>query len=142
MIDLKNEFILTLPSNDPTNTSGSNTNFRIHFDSSLVLEGQWVVSLLSIELTPTVLNQSIYVYTSAVDDQIIGSQYAPLLTKVPGKSSLSVGQVYRMAQPMEFKPVAKQNFSSLEIDLRTGTGTPASLNAAYPTTVSLLFKKV
>ncbi len=67
---------------------------------------------------------SIYVYSDIVEPQLVGDTMAPLLGIVPLKTTkCSNHQVFTFTSPI-YLPICKQQFSTIQIRLRTARGKP------------------
>lgn len=63
----------------------------------------------------------IYVYCDLVESMLVGDTKAPLL-RIVDKSEKTTGVAYRTFNPIQFVPVQKKSFDTIEVKLAIDTG--------------------
>jgi hypothetical protein len=134
-------FIITVPSNDPSNIGGSNQNFEVQMPYDLAVNGLWQVSGLQVDYQPTNANDPLYVYTNLIISQIVGNFSVPLLLNLPGVPVAGQATLYRQPEPQAWCQVSPQSVQSIQFTILDGLGNAAALGAS-PTIITLLFSRV
>lgn len=65
---------------------------------------------------------NLYVYSDLVFPQLVGDTYAPLLRVVPVQEKEYGDIVHQTFQTLQYIPVSKRNFDTIEIDIRNDSG--------------------
>lgn len=64
----------------PTNTE---SDFRVHLNNPLILNGPWKVALVECEMNSSLSNQeSVFLYSNICDDSIVNGYKKPLLRRI------------------------------------------------------------
>ncbi len=133
------DIFITLPSNDPSVSPPSNTDYTTILPQEITLNGTWVVALQSILYEPTSANEALYLYSSLVEPSVVGSQYVQLMQTIPGVSAIGP-TIYQQAEPLIFREVRFTSISEIEMELRDGNGIAPTLTGN--TIITLLFRRV
>ena len=105
------------------------------FDENNVIESKEAPNVVDI-------NQgfySLYVYTDILEQRIIGDTTAPLLRVVPVKGHQG-DLITKTYENIQYFPVQKKTFSTIEINIRTDMGTPVKFQRGK-VYVTLHFRK-
>ena len=132
-------FFVTVPSNDPTNISGSNANFTVQMPAEITLNGTWKVSMLQVDFQPAAIFTPYYAYCGICQPSCVGSFLVSLLGTLPG-SPIITPTLYRQPDPQQWSVVAPTGFTSIQISILDGLGNLPVF--ASPTIVTLLFMRV
>ena len=93
---------------------------------------------------------SLMIYSDPVEFSIVGDTKAPLLRCFPFMSKLKGGDIittgqymnYQTLSNLQFKPLLKNSFRSIHIDLRDSSGEQISFVSVGITRLVLMFRKV
>jgi len=137
---LENSFQIVVPSNDPTVSPVSNTNFTVSLPYPVPLPGKWYVSLLIANWEPAVQDTIYYVYCDFIYPTITGSFSVNLLGILNGQPAAGLSYVQQSPDPQLWKLVSTQNLTQISVTIRDGLGNIPAFNT--PTVLTLLFNRI
>jgi hypothetical protein len=119
-------------------TDNQASNFKVHLNTPLILNGFWKVGLLEFHAkhTKSIKQEALYIFTDICKESILNGTEQPLLRRLEPNGRNFWNYIL---DPVIYLPVKRKVINEFEIDIKTANGSHPSLLMS-PLHLTLHFK--